>query len=322
MYNLIYEYLLQDYVKMQHRAEVEAARKAREENKPITYTGVVTKEMKEAAKRKDDKQIGHREVYAYLCDESNRFSKENPIPKDVQSQNYKAGEKGPKSEQKLDLGKLCNYLAKVPIPGFEEPFEEPIIHLMFHQLETKREQGISFGDFKKLITDAAMDSRVKDTVDYLHGDDIFAYLLHEENSRHRGLVFENYKVRESQDPPDCPEILVVGANLGGPLENDDARASRRAVRSIETIEDEEKEVLHDIGNVIVGDAVIVEHEEDVGQVDDVKDDGTAETNANTSINADEIGDNYVNRDDAGANGTENKDISVQEPSIFNLFGLW
>merc|ERR1711871_770650 len=192
MYNLIYEHLLHDYIKKQHRAEVEAARKAREENKPIIYTGVVTKEMKEAAKVKDDKQIGHREVYDYLCDESNRCSKENSLSQLIQSENSKAAEKGPKSERKLDLGNLCHYLANVPIPGFEEPFEEPIIHLMFHQLENKREQGISLGDFKKLITDAAMDSQAKNSVDYLHGDDFFAYLLQEENSRHRGLVFDIY----------------------------------------------------------------------------------------------------------------------------------
>ena len=79
--------------------------------------------VKETAKLKGnvDNEIPVERVYRYLRDLSYEYCKKNPptlVNKSI-------------DKNKLDLGSLCHYLQNNAIPGFEEPFEEPVIHLMF-----------------------------------------------------------------------------------------------------------------------------------------------------------------------------------------------
>lgn len=327
MYDLISDHLLQELLLTRHREEVKRMQAAKEAGEKITYTGVVTKEMKETAKLKGnvDNEIPVESVYRYLRDLSYEYCKKNP-PTHVNKSIDK---------NKLDLGSLCHYLENNAIPGFEEPFEEPVIHLMFQEWENLRESGITQNQFTTFIQNSMKSGDDKGSVDILNGKNVFAFLLEEENIRYRGLVFDKFDSKPLDVPATSPTVLASLEFKIDPDKNG-VSAPNRSVRSNrimgnhdtkETSNEsdmDEKEEVHDIGNQIVGSADIVEQKEELdAPQNDVKDDATVETNANTSEN--EVvgnGDNPDENVDAEKEKEKEMVKPQQEAGLFNLFGMW
>lgn len=328
MYDLIADHLLQELLLTRHREEVKRTQAAKEAGEKITYTGVVTKEMKETAKLKGNvgNEIPVESVYRYLRDLSYEYCKKNP-PTHVNKSIDK---------NKLDLGSLCHYLEKNALPGFEEPFEEPVIHLMFQEWENLRESGITQNQFTTFIKNSMKSSDDQGSVDILNGKNVFAFLLEEENIRYRGLVFDKFDSKPLDVPATSPTVLASLEFKIDPDKNGVSAPKLRSVRSNrimgnhdtkETSNEsdmDEKEEFHDIGNQIVGSADIVEQKEELdAPQNDVKDDATVETNANTSEN--EVvgnGDNPDENVDAEKEKEKEMVKPQQEAGLFNLFGMW